>query len=275
MAFCRPRGLQAVPADAGTVAQYLAKLAQRGLKASTIERRLVALDQVHRAKGFEPPSKATMVAFVLAGIKRDLGTKPEAKAPLLVDDLDRLLAVLPSNLLGLRDKALLLLGFAGAFRRSELVALDVEDLEKSESGIVVHIGRSKTDPEGKGRRLGIPYGKNPERCPVLALRAWVKAAGFRSGALFRPVHKHGQVVDRRLEDRAVARIIQRAAKAAGLDPKRYAGHSLRSGFATSAALAGANERAIMKQTGHTSIHTVHRYIREAQLFRDNAAMLIL
>jgi integrase len=170
---------------------------------------------------------------------------------------------------------LLLLGFAGAFRRSELVALDVEDLEKNPNGIVVHVGRSKTDPEGKGRKLGIPFGKTPERCPVLALRAWVKAAGFRAGALFRPVSKHGSVIDRRLEDRAVAKIIQRTAKAAGLDPKRYAGHSLRSGFATSAALAGAGESAIMKQTGHTSIKTVHRYIREAELFKDSAAAMVL
>jgi site-specific recombinase XerD len=274
-AFCKPRQLNTLPADAGTVAQYIAKLAKRGLKASTIGRRLVALDQVHRRRGFDAPSETSMVRFVFGGIQRDLGTKPEPKAPLLVDELERLLAILPANLLGLRDKALLLLGFAGAFRRSELVAIDIEHLERHDQGLVVHLGRTKTDPEGRGRKVGIPYGKNPERCPVLVLRAWVKAAGFRSGALFRPVNKHGQVVDRRLDDRAVAKIVQRTAKAAGLDPKRYAGHSLRSGFCTSAALAGANDRAIMKQTGHTSLQTVQRYIQDAQLFQGNAAALVL
>jgi site-specific recombinase XerD len=274
-AFCRPRQLKSMPAHAGSVAQYLAKLAERGLKASTIERRLVALDQAHRAQGHEPPSQAPLVRFALAGIRRAHGTKPEAKAPLLVDELDALLAVLPESLLGLRDRALLLLGFAGAFRRSELVSLDVEHLERSADGVIVHLGRSKTDAEGRGRKVGMPYGRLPERCPVLALRAWVKAAGFRSGPLFRPVNKHGQVLARRLADRAVARIVKRTAEAAGLDPERYAGHSLRSGFATSAALAGAGERAIMKQTGHTSTRTVLRYIKDAEIFRNNAAALVL
>jgi integrase len=155
------------------------------------------------------------------------------------------------------------------------VAIDIEHLERRDEGVVVHLGRTKTDPEGRGRKVAIPYGKTPERCPVLALRAWVKAGGFRSGALFRPVNKHGQVVDRRLEDAAVAKIVKRTALAAGLDPKRYAGHSLRSGFCTSAAVAGASERAIMKQTGHRSLHTVQRYIRDAQLFQGNAVALVL
>jgi site-specific recombinase XerD len=150
-AFCKPRQLKTMPADAGTVAQYISKLAQRGLKASTIQRRLVTIDQAHRRRNFDAPSETAMVRVVFGGIQRQLGTKPDAKAPLLVDELDAMLAALPTNLLGLRDKALLLLGFAGAFRRSELVGIDVEHVERRDEGLVVHLGRTKTDPEGRGR----------------------------------------------------------------------------------------------------------------------------
>jgi integrase len=181
---------------------------------------------------------------------------------------------LPENLLGKRDRAFLLLGFAGAFRRSELVSLDVADVETNREGIVVTLKRSKTDQEGQGRRVGIPYGSNAVTCPVRALNEWLEASAITAGALFRSVNRHGQLRSERLSDKAVALVVKRSAEAAGLDASQYAGHSLRSGLATSAAQAGVSERAIMAQTGHKSLNMVRRYIREGSLFRENAAAKI-
>jgi integrase len=178
------------------------------------------------------------------------------------------------RLLELRDRALLLLGFAGAFRRSELVSLDVEDLEFSRAGLVVRLRRSKTDQEGQGRRIGVPRGQRAETCPLMALQAFLKAASIESGPLFRGVNRHGQLLQGRLSDRAVALVVKRRVEAVGLDPERFAGHSLRAGLATSAAAAGASERAIAKQTGHKSMAVLRRYIRDGDLFRDNAAAAV-
>jgi integrase len=177
---------------------------------------------------------------------------------------------LPDSLLGIRDRALLLVGFAGAFRRSELVGLDVADVEFKREGLVVTLERSKTDQEGAGRKIGIPYGSNPATCPVRALQAWLEASATTEGALFRTMNRHGHVKDR-LSGQGVAIVVKRCAEAAGLNPDDYAGHSLRSGLATSAAAAGVSERAIMNQTGHKSVNMVRRYIREGSLFRENAA----
>ena len=182
-----------------------------------------------------------------------------------------MVATLPDNLLGLRDRALLLIGFAGAFRRSELVSLDVEDVEECAEGLRVTLRRSKTDQEGAGEVKGIPYGRKLETCPVRALRAWLEAAGITAGPIFRSVNRHGQVQPGRLSDKAVALVVKRAAEAAGFDATRYAGHSLRTGLTTSAAAAGVQERDIMRQTGHRSVNMVRRYIREGELFRSNAA----
>jgi len=180
----------------------------------------------------------------------------------------------PDRLLGLRDRALLLLGFSGAFRRSELVALDVEDLEFTGDGLVVTQRRGKTDQEGVGRKIGIPFGGNPDTCPVRAVRKWLDAAAVMSGPVFRSVNRHGHVQPGRLSDKAVAIVVKRHAPAAGLDPLRYAGHSLRAGLATAAAAAGASERSIMNQTGHRSVPMVRKYIRDGQLFRENAAATV-
>ena len=182
-----------------------------------------------------------------------------------------MMANLPDRLLGVRDRALLLVGFAGAFRRSELVSLNVRDLKFTNDGLTVTLRRSKTDQEGSGRKVGIPYGSSPETCPVRSLRAWLEASGIESGPVFRPINRHGQIRPSRLSDRAVALIVKRAAEAAGKDPAEFAGHSLRSGLATAAAIGGASERAIMKQTGHRSTAMVRRYIRDGSLFRENAA----
>jgi integrase len=186
-------------------------------------------------------------------------------------DLRRMIVGLPESLLGERDRALLLVCFAGAFRRSELVSLDVADVSFTRDGLVIHLRRSKTDQEGEGRTIGIPRGSRPMTCPVRALKEWLDFSGITAGPLFRPVNRHGQVLATRLSDRGVARVVQRAAAAAGLDPTDVAGHSLRAGLATSAAAAGVSERAIMAQTGHKSLPMVRRYIRDGSLFIENAA----
>ena len=178
---------------------------------------------------------------------------------------------LPETLLGRRDACLLLLGFSSAMRRSELVALDVADVNHTNDGLIVTVTRSKTDQEGEGRQIGIPYGSNPTTCPVRTSRAWLDVSGIEDGPLFRPIDRHGKLGKERLSNRAVAMIVKRTAQAAGLDPKVVAGHSLRSGMATSAARAGATEAEIMNQTVHKSLPVLRRYIRRGSLFNDNAA----
>ncbi len=194
---------------------------------------------------------------------------PRPKKALLPDDLRCALASLPETPAGRRDRALLLLGFAGAFRRSELVALDWADLAWVSEGLVVTLRRSKTDPEGQGRKIGIPYGRREEVCPVRALELWRDHTGS-NGPVFRAVDGHGTSDSERLSDKAVARILKRALEQAGIASAEYAGHSLRAGFATAAAAGGASERAIMNQTGHRSLPMLRRYIREGSLFTDNA-----
>jgi integrase len=164
-----------------------------------------------------------------------------------------------------------LLGFAGAFRRSELVGLDVEDCSFGKDGLTVTLRRSKTDQDGAGRKIGIPYGSNPETCPVRTFQAWIEQAGIAGGPLFRSINRHGQVQPGRLSGIDVARIVKKLAERAGLDAAKYAGHSLRAGHATAAAISGASERSIMNQTGHRSVQMVRRYIRDGSLFRENSA----
>jgi|SRR5581483_5756884 len=175
------------------------------------------------------------------------------------------------GLIGLRDRALILLGFSGAFRRSELVGLSFEDCGFGKEGLTVTLRRSKTDQEGAGRKVGIPYGSNPDTCPVRTVQDWIEQAGIAPGPLFRSINRHGRIQAGRLGGIDVARIVKKLALRAGLDAERYAGHSLRAGHATSAAIAGASERSIMNQTGHRSVQMVRRYIREGTLFRENSA----
>ncbi len=270
VAWCESVGLQSLPAAPETVAAYLAYLAGTH-KASTLQRRVSSISQAHQMKGVPNPASSTLVKLTLQGIRRAKGTAPTQVAPAVVSDVQAMINTLPDNLLGLRDRALLLLGFAGAFRRSELVALNVEDLEHTPEGLKVTLRHSKTDQEGEGVVKGIPMGRREETCPVKAVKAWCDAAGITEGALFRSVNRHGQVQPGRLSDKAVALVVKRSAAAAGLDAAKYSGHSLRAGLATSAAAAGVQERSIMRQTGHKSVNMVRRYIREGELFRDNAA----
>ena len=207
----------------------------------------------------------------MRGLRRQLGTAPATKAPLLAGDLRRLLAALPGpDPATLRDRAVLLVGFVGALRRSELVGLNVGDLVADERGYLLRLGRTKTDQEGRGERVALPRSRDPGLCPVRALDAWLAAAQIRRGPVFRPVGRDGRPGTQRLSDRAVARIVQRACAAAGMDPTPFSGHSLRAGMATTAALNGASERGIMRQTRHRSGEMVRRYIRTATVFSDNA-----
>ena len=271
-AWCDQHALSPLPASAQTVALYLTALAATH-RPATMTRRLTAITKAHQMAG--EPSPATMqhaaVGETLKGIRRTVGTAQKTKAPLLTADIRRMVDALPDTLAGNRDRALLLLGFAGGFRRSELAALDTGDIVPTEDGLIVKLRRSKTDPEGKGREVGIPYGSTPSTCPVRALAAWKAAAEIIEGALFRGVDRHGRLGSTRLHKDSVGLIVKRAAEAAGLDPARYAGHSLRAGLATQAYLNGAGELAIMRQTGHRSLEMVRRYIRDGSLFRENPA----
>jgi site-specific recombinase XerD len=271
--WCEARGLQARPAAPETVAGYLTDLA-RVAKPATLQRRLSAISQAHQAAGHETPTRTAVVRATHAGIRRTKGTAPAGKAPALTQDVRRMVEGLPDTLAGRRDRALVLVGFAGAFRRSELVGLDASDVSEVAEGLAVTIRRSKTDQEGEGRKVGIPYGSHPETCPVRAVRAWLEVSEISSGPLFRPIDRHGNLKEARLSDRAVALVVKRRAQAAGLDPDNFAGHSLRAGLATAAAAAGVPERAIMAQTGHKSLPILRRYIREGSIFRDNAAAYV-
>jgi integrase len=211
-----------------------------------------------------------MVKNTMKGIRRTLGSAPVQKAPTLTEDIKAMVEATDAGLIGVRDRALVLLGFAGAFRRSELVAMDLEDCTFGKDGLTIMLRRSKIDQEGIGRKVGIPYGSNPETCPVRNLQRWIEAACINTGPVFRSINRHGKVQARELAGIDVARVVRKLAKRAGLDPSNYAGHSLRAGHATSAAIAGASERSIMNQTGHRSVQMVRRYIREGSLFRENS-----
>ena len=269
-AWCDGRGLVPLPATAATVAEYIAQCAGR-LKVGSIQRRLNAVAEAHKATGLESPTQSPIVRNTLKGIRRTKGTAPDQKAPALTDDIRAMVEARDAGIIGLRDRALVLLGFAGAFRRSELVGLAVEGCAFGKDGLTVVLRRSKTDQTGEGRKVGIPYGSNPETCPVRTLQAWLETAAIPSGPLFRSINRHGRIQAKGLSGMDVARVVKKLAKRAGLDPANYAGHSLRAGHATSAAIAGASERSIMNQTGHRSVQMVRRYIREGSLFRENSA----
>jgi integrase len=268
--WCEGHAVCPLPASPEVVASYIAECAGR-LKVGTIQRRLNAIAEAHKAVGLESPAASGMVRNTLKGIRRSLGTAPAQKAAALTDDIRAMVGVADDGLIGLRDRALILLGFAGAFRRSEVVGLDIADLAFGKDGLTVRLRRSKTDQSGEGRKIGVPYGSNPDTCPVRVLQSWLEATGITDGPVFRSINRHGQMLGTRLAAADVARVVKKLALRAGLDPVRYAGHSLRAGHATSAAIAGASERSIMNQTGHRSVQMVRRYIRDGSLFRENSA----
>jgi site-specific recombinase XerD len=257
--WCGDRGASPMPAAPDLVSAYLAALATAGAKASTIGRRPAAIRYAHRLAGFEPPTNVETVKATLRGIRREIGTAKVQKAPATADRIADMVRGIPDTLIGKRDRALLLLGFAGAFRRSELVALTVADLIEVEGGLRVVIRQSKTDQEGAGQEIAIPHGSRLR--PVEAVRAWLTAAGITGGPLFRPIAKGGRVAAVALSDRSVAAIVKHHAERAGLDPVDYAGHSLRAGFITSAAEEGAALLKIAEQSRHKSLDTLRGYVR--------------
>ncbi len=269
-AWCDSHSIQSLPANPESVASYIAECATH-LKVGSIQRRLNAIAEAHKAMGLESPTHSSIVVNTMKGIRRTLGTAPTQKAAALTDDIRAMVDATDEGLIGARDRALILLGFAGAFRRSELVGLDVEDCAFGKDGLTVTLRRSKVDQTGEGRKIGIPYGSNPETCPVRVVQGWIEQGAITEGPLFRSINRHGQVQAARLSGIDVARIVKKLALRAGLDAAKYAGHSLRAGHATSAAIAGASERSVMNQTGHRSVQMVRRYIRDGSLFRENSA----
>jgi site-specific recombinase XerD len=271
--WCAERCLDPLPASPETTARFLSAQATCGLKASTIGRRAAAIAYAHKLAGFEPPTSAETVRAVVRGIRRSLGTAPVRKSPATAELVQRMLDCCPDTLGGKRDRALLSLGFAGAFRRSELVALTVADLAAVPDGLIVTIRRSKTDQEGLGQTLAVPRGLRI--LPVLAVETWLEAAGIIEGPLFRPVLKGGRLQNDALAAPAVAAIVKRYAVRAGLDPALFAGHSLRCGYVTSAAESGADLMKICDQTRHRSLEMVRIYIRRVDLFKSHSGAAFL
>src|SRR5579884_227493 len=244
--WCERHHLVALPATAQTVVLYATDLIQNEKrKLNTVSRRLAAIGQIHEQTNLEPPSQSRAVREFLAGLRRETGTPPNRKRPVLIEDLKQIVAGIPDTLLGKRDRALLLLGFAGALRRSELVALDVEDLEPVREGLIVWIRRCKTGREGQGRAVGIPRGADARTCPVQALDTWCSAARIESGTIFRRVNRHGHVLPERLSGEGVSIVVKRYVEQLGWNPDLFAGHSLRSGLAMSAGATGKSEHVII------------------------------
>jgi integrase len=269
-AWCDEKALSALPTQPMTVAMYLASLADEGLKASTIERALVGIGHAHRVARIDWRSGAPEIKNVVLGIRRRLGVAPARKAPLMDTDLRALVRHLDGDLAGHRDRAILTLGWFGAFRRSELVGLRVDDVAFTRDGLVVRVRKSKTDPHGAREVVGVPHAADPSVCAVRSLRTWLEAAGIVEGALFRSVRR-SVAQPRALDSSAVMRIVKAAATRAGIDPTNFAAHSLRAGFATTAASKGKSLEAIMRQTRHRSERVARGYVRPVTVFADNAA----
>lgn len=262
-----------IPATEAQVASYLAAHASV-LAPSTLSRRLAAISVAHGARGYPTPTASPLVRATLRGIRREHGAAQMQAKPLLREDLFAVLAAMSNSLNDVRDRALLLIGFAGGFRRSELIGLDLEDIQHAPQGLIVTLRRSKTDQEGRGRKLGIPFGR-AKWCPVAALRDWVVGADIERGPIFRPISRHGQVSPSRLSGEAVCAVLRKRLEQAGYDPVGYSGHSLRAGLATSAAQFGVASWKIRAQTGHASDAMLSRYVRDGELFVGNAAGAIL
>ena len=269
--YCAAAQVDALPSRPEVVAAYIASRAQAGASVATIEQALAAIAAAHLAARLDSPTSSAEVKLTRRGIRRTHGVAPTKKAPATVAALERMIAATPGrNLRAVRDRALLLFGMAGGFRRSELVALDVADLEDDPQarGVHVRVRRGKTDQEGRGHTKAIPFGRG-DLDPAGAVRAWLRAAGIADGAVFRSVDRYGNVRARRLTGHDVGRIVKEAAERAELDPRTYSGHSLRRGFVTQAALNGADTRKIIRQTQQTE-RTAHGYIDAADPFAENA-----
>ena len=272
--FCVKNGFSFLPSEPKIVSLYLTHLSTKDVKISTLKRRLVSIGVIHKIKGHYLDTKHPSIIENLMGIKRRKGSVQKGKKPLLINNLKRIINVIDQDkseeIKKLRNRSIILIGFSGGFRRNEIVSLDYDDLDFVSEGLKINLKRSKTDQYGEGSVKGLPYFENPQYCPVVSIEKWLKLSKINNGPLFRRFTKGSNLSENRLTDQSVALIIKEYLKLAGIDNKNYSGHSLRSGFATSAAEAGAEERSIMAMTGHKSTEMVRRYIKEANLFKNNA-----
>jgi len=272
--FCVQNGFKSLPSEPKIVSLYLTQLSTKNIKMSTLKRRLVSIGVMHRLKGHYLDTKHPSIIENMMGIKRRKGSIQKGKKPLLINDLKLLIntidEVKEEEIKKFRDRSIILIGFSGGFRRNEIVSLDYDDLDFVTEGLKINLKRSKTDQFGAGLIKGLPYFDNPQYCPVLSLQKWINISKINAGPLFRRFSKGSKLTDKRLTDQTVAHLIKKYLKLSGIESKNYSGHSLRSGFATSAAESGAEERSIMAMTGHKSTEMVRRYIKEANLFKNNA-----
>ena len=272
--FCAQNGFKSLPSEPKIVSLYLTYLSTKDAKISTLKRRLVSIGVLHRLKGYYLDTKHPSIIENMMGIKRRKGSIQKGKKPLLINNLKEIIDVIDKeyneDIKKFRDRSIILIGFSGGFRRNEIVSLNYEDLDFVEEGLKIQIRRSKTDQFGEGSVKALPYFDNSKYCPVISLKNYTEISKISSGPLFRRFVKGSKLSVNRLTDQTVALLIKQYLKLAGIDNKNYSGHSLRSGFATSAAEAGAEERSIMAMTGHKSTEMVRRYIKEANLFKNNA-----
>ena len=266
--WCEARGLESLPASPEVVVAYVADQADR-LRPVTIKKHLAAISQVHKLRGFESPVQSEPVRLTMQGLRRVKGIASEPKRALRVEHVKAMITAMPDDLVGIRNRAIILLGIFTGMRRSEIVYLDIANLTFEPEGAIIQIRRSKRDQEGRGRQVPVPRGRNEATCPVRALQMWLAASGVEDGPLFHRLDPAGN--RERLSGKAVARIVQRAAGRAGLDPTLFGGHSLRRGFATETARAGAAERDIARTTGHSSLKVLRGYFEEGTLFENVAA----
>ena len=272
--FCAQNGFKSLPTTPDTISLYLSYLSSKDIKVSTLKRRLVSIKVLHKLKGHYLDSKNPIIIETLMGIKRRKGSIQRGKKPILIKNLKEIINAIDrqnkEEIKKFRDRSIILIGFAGGFRRNEIVSLDCEDLDFVQEGLKIDIRRSKTDQFGEGFTKALPYFDSSQYCPVLSLKKWIKVSKITSGPVFRRFSKGSKLSKNRLTDQTVALLIKEYLKLAGIDNKNYSGHSLRSGFATSAAESGVEERSIMAMTGHKSTEMVRRYIKEANLFKNNA-----
>jgi site-specific recombinase XerD len=272
--FCAQNSFKSLPTEPKIISIYLTYLSTKNAKMSTLKRRLVSIGVIHRLKGHYLDTKHPLIIENIMGIKRRKGSIQKGKKPILISNLKLIINVIDElddeEIKKLRDRSIILIGFSGGFRRNEIVSLDYDDLDFVEQGVKIQIKKSKTDQFGEGSVKALPYFDNVKYCPVVSLKKWIETSSINSGSLFRRFVKGSKLSENRLTDQTVALLIKKYLQLAGIDNKNYSGHSLRSGFATSAADSGAEERSIMAMTGHKSTEMVRRYIKEANLFKNNA-----
>ena len=272
--FCVQNGFKSLPSEPKVVSLYLTHLSTKDAKMSTLKRRLVSIGVIHKLKGHYLDTKHPAIIENIMGIKRRKGSFQKAKKPILINSLKKIINAIDKQkkeeIKKLRDRSIILIGFSGGFRRNEIVSLDYDDLDFVPEGLKLSIRRSKTDQFGEGFTKALPYFDSSQYCPVVSLKKLLDLSKIRSGPVFRRFSKGSKLSENRLTDQTVALLIKEYLNLAGIDSQNFSGHSLRSGFATSAAESGVEERNIMAMTGHKSTEMVRRYIKEANLFKNNA-----